>query len=89
MTCLFYSDEVATEDFPCAVKITDTEILVEYQDEGFIQYRGNNNGTGHFELHAPELKGHASLHMFSESTILEGSWVEGSYRGMWKIRLAK
>ena len=89
MSCLFYSDEDATEDFPCAVKITETEILVEYEDEGFKQYRGRNDGSGHFELRAPEIKGHASLHMFPNSTILEGSWTEGTYRGMWKIRLAK
>lgn len=90
MTTLYYSDEPAKEDYPCVVKIDDNGILVEYEDEdgGIQQYKGQNNKNGHFELNAPDLHGHASLHMFPDSTILEGSWIEGGYRGMWRIELA-
>ncbi|WP_078198935.1 hypothetical protein [Cupriavidus necator] len=87
MTSLYYSMDEAFEIFPCIIKISDEEILVEYEYDGVQQYRGRNNGDGHFELVAPELKGRASLHMFPGSSILEGSWVEGSYRGMWRIEL--
>ena len=30
-----YSNDSALENYPCAVKITDGEILVEYEDEGW------------------------------------------------------
>lgn len=88
MSTLHYSDDPASEDDPCVVKIDEESILVEYEDDGIVQYRGNNNGNGHFELHALEVKGKASLHLSPDSSILEGSWVEGSYRGMWRIELA-
>ena len=86
---LYYSKEAADEDYSCAVKITDEEILVEYKDEdgALVQYRGKNNGTGHFELSAPEFDGKATLHMFPDSQLLEGSWIEGGVRGMWRIKL--
>lgn len=87
MSLLYYSEESGTEDYPCVVKIDESEILVEYDDDGIRQYRGKNRGDGHFELHAPDIQGKASLHMFPGSSILEGSWVEGSYRGMWRIKL--
>jgi hypothetical protein len=86
MSVLYYSAD-ASEDWPCVVKISESEILVEYEDAGLVQYVGKNLGDGHFELQAPALKGHASLHMFGDSELLEGSWVEGSYKGMWRIRL--
>lgn len=71
----------------CVVKMTDQEILVEYQDDGTWQYRGIAKGEGHFELSCPELQGKASLHMFSGSLVLEGSWVQDGERGMWCIQL--
>ena len=88
MSTLFYSDEPAHEDYPCAVQIDDNQIIIEYEDGGLRQYRGENVGNGHFELHAPELQGKASLHMFPGSSILEGSWLEGGFRGMWRIKLS-
>ena len=87
MSTLYYSDDDASENFPCVVKITDREILVEYDDEGLVQYRGVNDGSGHFLLTAPMVEGRASLHRFPDASIVEGSWVEGSYRGMWRIEL--
>ncbi len=70
------------------VKIDDTGILVGYQDDaGWVEYRGKNNGDGHFVLEAPERKGKATLHRFPDSNILEGYWQEQGYQGMWRITL--
>ena len=88
MALLWYSKGEASEHNPCVVRIVDQEIVVEYDDEGMVQYRGKNSGDGHFELTAPDVKGHAFLHMFPGSNALEGSWVEGGQRGMWHITLA-
>lgn len=87
MTTLYHSNE-PSEDYPCVVKLEDDQILVEYEDDGLVQYEGTRNGEGHFELRGIGFQGHASLHMFSGSSILEGSWVEEGYRGMWRITLA-
>jgi hypothetical protein len=86
---VFYSKDEAWTDYPCTVKLTDEEIIVEYEeDDQIVQYRGRNNGDGHFELTSKEVGGRASLHMFHSSRILEGSWRESGERGMWIIRLA-
>ena len=87
MSTLYYSDDDAAENYPCVVKITDDEILVEYDDEGLVQYHGAHDGSGHFVLTAPSVQGRASLHRFPDADILEGAWVEGSHRGMWRIEL--
>jgi hypothetical protein len=89
MTTLYYSDDSAALDYPCVVKIDDKHVIVEYEDDGAKQYCGPNNGTDHFELKATDGDGHASLHRFPDSIILEGSWKEGGVRGMWKIKLEK
>lgn len=59
MATLFFSDEPASEDFRSAVKIDAIQILMEYVDDGIVQYCGSNSGDGHFELHAPEVEGRA------------------------------
>ena len=87
MTTLYYSED-ASDDDPCVVRIDENGILVEYEDEEIVQYTGTRNGEGHFELRGVGFDGHASLHMFPESSVLEGSWVEEGQRGMWRIRLA-
>lgn len=87
MSTLYYSEDGAEENYPCVVKITNDEILVEYDDEGLVQYRGANDASGHFLLVAPAVEGRASLHRFPDADILEGSWVEAGYRGMWRIEL--
>ena len=71
----------------CAVRINSREITVEYDDEGFVQYRGSNDGSGHFELRCPERNGIANLHGFRGDTELVGSWSENGYKGMWHIFL--
>jgi len=90
MTSLYFNDDEASENYDCVVKIEDGLILVEYELEegGIAQYEGEEIGAGHFTLEYPEYSGKASLHMFPDSVILEGSWVEGGARGMWKIHLA-
>ncbi|WP_329763946.1 hypothetical protein [Stenotrophomonas geniculata] len=71
----------------CNVKL-DSELLVEYADEGeIIQYRGINDGTGHFLLKCANNGGAASLHLAPNTALLQGSWVENGMNGMWKILL--
>lgn len=88
MSTFYYSDEPSSEDYPCIVEINEDKISVKYDDEEVVEYQGKNHGNGHFELSAPEIGGKASLHMFPNSLILEGYWIEDSYRGMWRILLA-
>lgn len=88
MACLYYSKDMADEQWPCVVRITEDEILLEYDDDGVVQYIGKNTGNGHFELHSSEANGRATLHQFPFSQILEGSWVEDGERGMLRIELA-
>ena len=86
---IIYYDEEADIDEPCEVRIDKDEIIVSYDDEdGPVVYKGKNNGNGHFNLKAPEINGQASLHRFKDGEILEGFWIEGSNKGMWRIRLA-
>lgn len=85
MTTFYYSSNA--EDIPCIVKIDDKTILVEYEDEGVVQYKGRNNNDGHFELTAPQANGRASLHQFPNGEVLEGYWSEDGNRGMWRISL--
>ena len=88
MSSLYYSKDQADENSPCVVTITDSEILVEYDQDGLVQYRGKNQGNGHFILRADGFGGRATLHMFSGAKILEGHRIEGSLRGMWRLDLA-
>lgn len=85
ITSIYYDDRVASQ-YPCVVRITGSEILVEYES-GTVQYVGKDASNGHFELTAKGFAGRATLHMFPNSKKLEGSWVEGTDMGMWKIDL--
>ncbi|MCC5904557.1 MAG: hypothetical protein JJT87_21825 [Halomonas sp.] len=87
MEILYHSDD-ESEEYPCTVKIDGEKILIEYDSDGIVQYEGENKGDGHFELKAVGFQGRATLHMFSESKFLEGSWIEEGVRGMWRIILA-
>ncbi|MBP8645975.1 MAG: hypothetical protein KBH99_07640 [Syntrophobacteraceae bacterium] len=88
MDSLYYTKHAAEEGTHCIVKITDDEILVEYEgDDGLRQYVGKNSGDGHFELHTPDGEGQATLHQSPNSEVLEGSWIEAGERGMWRIEL--
>ena len=88
MDSLYYDGE-ADVGIECQVKIDNDSIVVSYEsDDGWVNYSGKNDKSGHFELHADRYDGHASLHMFPGSTVLEGYWVEQGTRGMWRIVLA-
>ncbi|MHB1643403.1 MAG: hypothetical protein ACYCS8_12220 [Acidithiobacillus sp.] len=73
------------------VRIDEREIVVSYEDDdGVVIYRGNNDGSGHFSLEAPERNGRASLHRFiPNGNFLEGYWIEGGSTGMWRIELGQ
>ena len=88
MSTVYYSADDSSENDDCVVTIENKTILLEYEDDGRVQYCGQEIGEGHFSLACRERSGKASLHMFEGSEILEGSWVESGNRGMWKIKLA-
>jgi hypothetical protein len=70
------------------VTIDDGRISVEYKLEGrFHTWEGREDGQGHFKLTKQGGGGSASLHCFPGSRILEGYFVEGDVRGMWRITL--
>lgn len=86
----FYPSSAPSSESKCVVKFEGDSILVEYHEDGeFYQYKGSKNGDGHFVLQAEGFEGRATLHMFNESSILEGSWMEEGRNGMWKIELDK
>lgn len=88
MNTLYYSGDVASENNRCVVKLDGDRVLVEYEADGQIyQYLGTEAGAGHYQLACAENGGRASLHRFADSVFLEGSWVEGGARGMWRIEL--
>lgn len=86
---LYYDAEPAvTNEEGYIVRLSDETIEVAYDDDdGPVCYRGKNKGDGHFSLSAPEREGKASLHRFPDSNFLEGYWLEGGVRGMWRISL--
>lgn len=91
MASLYYSSREALENIPCTVKILDKRIRVEYEEGGkTVWYEGEDEGNDHFSLIATHTQGQATLHRSpARPEILEGYWVEGSYRGMWRIELSE
>lgn len=84
-----YRTTHATLDQPCQVRIEAGIVTVEYlHDKEPTSYRGQEQGHGHFLLTGNGFDGKATLHMFEDSNILEGGWVEGGAKGMWRIRLS-
>ena len=87
MEVLFY-DSAGDAGGTCEVKIDEHTIVVTYEgDDGWVNYTGKNDDSGHFDLHADRYDGHASLHRFPEGRVLEGYWTEQGVRGMWRIHL--
>jgi len=83
-----YLDEKSTWREKCEVRIDGDVIVVSYKDErGPVVCKGNDRGNEHFELFYLEREGHATLHRFDNSTVLEGYWVEGTDRGFWRVEL--
>jgi len=88
MDTLFYDERPAYENEECEIRIDDKEIVVSYQDDnGFVIYKGKEDGHGHYVLKCPEKHGEASLHMFPKGKVLDGYWKEDGYRGFWRIHL--
>jgi hypothetical protein len=88
MTTVFFDDTPAYENIRCIVRIEENIIEVSYDnDDVNVIYKGKNDGCGHFELTCPEKDGHATLHMFKNGYFLDGYWVEGGYKGFWRIEL--
>lgn len=87
---LYYDDKRKTEvGLPCEVRIEGELIEVCYVDDEMpVKYSGKEIARGHFDLSAPVVNGRSTLHMFPNSKVLEGYWVENGYRGMWRIQLA-
>lgn len=85
----YYDNNQANVDEECEVMLDQGLIKVRYEDEdgNEIIYSGQELSEGHYELRCPELSGHATLHRFQNSKILEGSWVEKGTRGFWRIVL--
>jgi len=70
-------------DYPSHVIIKGKNITVD-EGEGDV-YHGKETSPGHWELTGERFK--ATLHQVHNEQTLEGSWVEGVDRGMWKIEL--
>jgi hypothetical protein len=77
-----------SEECPCVVRISDSEIVVSYEDRGRqIAYKGPQISHGHFKLASTDNGGNATLHRSPDSEWLEGAWTEGGHEGMWRIEL--
>lgn len=87
---LYYHRTEADTAYPCQVRLGDGQIEVRYLDpEGqLVQYFGTELSPGHFKLRADEIAAEATLHMFSGAIVLNGFWVAGGERGMWRIYIA-
>jgi hypothetical protein len=72
---------------PCLIFVEDHKIELKYDDDdGPVRYAGTGDGHGHYVLNCLERKGSATLHRSSKMpSVLEGSWTESGYRGMWCI----
>ena len=84
-------DNSGATDSDCVVRITGTEIVVEFEGDGpnvWHRYVGEEEGEGHYHLICPELNGTATLHRFKDVDVLEGHWKEGGEIGMWTIELS-
>lgn len=84
-------DNSGATDSDCVVRITGTEIVVEFEGDGtnvWHRYMGEEEGEGHYHLTCPELSGTATLHRFKDVDVLEGYWKEGGEIGMWIIELS-
>ena len=87
MECL-YEEGSARQDAPCQVRIQGGELILSYESEaGHVIYRGTEEGDGHYRLTAPSVAGRGTLHRVPGDDLLEGSWTEAGYSGMWRIQL--
>ncbi|MBY3222789.1 hypothetical protein [Rhizobium laguerreae] len=88
---MYYPEELASETWPCDVRIDSGTIVVSYRsDDGPVVYRGTEIEPGHFKLTATEVvTGRATLHRFGDDESFDGRWYENGQVGMWQIDLAE
>ena len=85
---VYYDESPADEGEECEIRIDKNEIVISYEeDDGVVVYKGQDEGNGHFVLECPERQGRATLHQIPKSKYLEGFWIEGGYKGFWRITL--
>ena len=86
---IYYQDGKAElRDPGYEVRITGDELVVSYEgDQGWVNYKGNDLGFGHYELYCQNVDGRSMLHRMADSEILEGNWSESGCFGMWRIYL--
>ena len=86
-TIQWYSAD-GTETTRCEVNITPTYLVVTYvYGIDHVEFRGGEEGAGHFRLQPSGLPGEATLHFFHDDIYLEGWWRVGNEECMWRITL--
>lgn len=89
-TCdLYYQDEgAALRDPGYEVRIDGDELVISYEgDQGWINYKGKDQGGGHYALTADVVNGRALVHRAPDAEIVEGCWEEDGCFGMWRFYL--
>ncbi|TXG93631.1 MAG: hypothetical protein E6R09_18780 [Rhodocyclaceae bacterium] len=86
---IYYSDDAPDlRDPGYEVRLEGDELVISYQSDGsWINYKGVDQGGGHFLLTADSIQGRAMLHRAPDAEILEGCWSENSSSGMWRVYL--
>ena len=84
----FYYDGTAPDiGDPCEVILTEDELVISYDFDGAVVYRGKAIGPGHYELTSKEEDGRAVMHCVPGGKTLVGSWKVGQYTGLWKVAI--
>jgi hypothetical protein len=88
-----YSAHGGPERSECDVNIENGAISISYREgTGVVVYKGEEIQPGHFKLKAEStnriVNSTATLHQFHGEDVLEGSWLEEGYIGMWRIVLS-
>ena len=89
-TCdIYYQDEgAALRDPGYEVRIDGDELVISYEgDQGWINYKGKDQGGGHYALTADVVNGRALVHRAPDAEIVEGCWEEDGCFGMWRFYL--
>lgn len=85
-----YTSPVEPElGYECEVVLTDDELVISYDADGHVVYRGKAIGPGHYELFSTEDAGRAVMHCVPGGTVLVGSWRVGSDTGLWKVEITR
>ncbi|WP_194724047.1 hypothetical protein [Noviherbaspirillum malthae] len=86
---VYNGDGVWEDTEPYDVRISSKEVVVSYPgDKGrAVIWRGDNDGSGRFELRAEGMDGFARLYLSRDGDVLEGYYREEGQVGMWQIAL--